>query len=235
MAAKKRLSLKEKNKKFWFDFKAFATRGNVMDVAVGIIIGAAFSSIVTSLVNILLSLCTWGLPGGISGLVTVLPAANDAQNGLTGIGQSFAASKLTDEAEIYAQNVYGTTDATTVQKCVDTLKGMYTLHGGNYYANAAAIIDWGSFINALITFFIISLVLFLIIRGFAKVQEKKAAMAAALQEQYFQKHPEERPAAAAAGAPAPTELDLLKQIRDELKKQNEAAQTTALNSQPEKR
>ena len=77
MAAKKRLSLKEKNKKFWFDFKAFATRGNVMDVAVGIIIGAAFSSIVTSLVNILLSLCTWGLPGGISGLVTVLPAAND--------------------------------------------------------------------------------------------------------------------------------------------------------------
>jgi large conductance mechanosensitive channel len=35
----------------WDDFKAFILRGNVMDLAVGIIIGAAFTSIVTSLVN----------------------------------------------------------------------------------------------------------------------------------------------------------------------------------------
>ena len=33
------------------EFKAFAMRGNVLDMAVGIIIGAAFSSIVNSLVN----------------------------------------------------------------------------------------------------------------------------------------------------------------------------------------
>jgi large conductance mechanosensitive channel len=33
------------------EFKAFAMRGNVMDMAVGIIIGAAFGKIVTSLVN----------------------------------------------------------------------------------------------------------------------------------------------------------------------------------------
>lgn len=33
------------------DFKAFAMRGNVLDLAVGIIIGAAFGKIVTSLVN----------------------------------------------------------------------------------------------------------------------------------------------------------------------------------------
>lgn len=33
------------------EFKAFAMRGNVMDMAVGIIIGAAFGRIVTSLVN----------------------------------------------------------------------------------------------------------------------------------------------------------------------------------------
>ncbi len=33
------------------EFKEFATRGNVMDMAVGIIIGAAFGRIVTSLVN----------------------------------------------------------------------------------------------------------------------------------------------------------------------------------------
>ncbi len=33
------------------EFKAFAMRGNVIDLAVGVIIGAAFTSIVTSLVN----------------------------------------------------------------------------------------------------------------------------------------------------------------------------------------
>src|SRR5512134_2342967 len=36
------------------EFKEFAMRGNVLDMAIGIIIGAAFGSIVTSLVNDLL-------------------------------------------------------------------------------------------------------------------------------------------------------------------------------------
>ena len=38
-------------KKFMEEFKAFISRGNVMDMAVGIIIGGAFTGIVTSLVN----------------------------------------------------------------------------------------------------------------------------------------------------------------------------------------
>ena len=38
-------------KKFIGDFKTFISRGNVMDMAVGVIIGAAFGKIVTSLVN----------------------------------------------------------------------------------------------------------------------------------------------------------------------------------------
>ena len=41
----------ENMKKFLEEFKSFALRGNVMDMAVGIIIGGAFTSIVTSLVN----------------------------------------------------------------------------------------------------------------------------------------------------------------------------------------
>ena len=36
-------------KKFIEEFKAFALRGNVMDMAIGVIIGSAFTSIVTSL------------------------------------------------------------------------------------------------------------------------------------------------------------------------------------------
>ena len=38
-------------KKFFEEFKEFISRGNVMDMAVGIIMGSAFTAIVTSLVN----------------------------------------------------------------------------------------------------------------------------------------------------------------------------------------
>lgn len=38
-------------KKFFNDFKAFISRGNVIDMAVGVIIGGAFSAIVTALTN----------------------------------------------------------------------------------------------------------------------------------------------------------------------------------------
>lgn len=42
-------------KKFMAEFKEFALRGNVMDLAIGVIIGAAFQSIINSLVNDVLS------------------------------------------------------------------------------------------------------------------------------------------------------------------------------------
>ena len=42
-------------KKFFQEFKDFAVKGNVMDMAVGIIIGGAFTAIVTSLVNDIIS------------------------------------------------------------------------------------------------------------------------------------------------------------------------------------
>lgn len=51
MAKKDVKKLLEKNKGFWSDFKAFAFKGNVVDMAVGVIIATAFSKIVTSLVN----------------------------------------------------------------------------------------------------------------------------------------------------------------------------------------
>ena len=42
-------------KKFLAEFKAFALRGNVMDLAVGVIIGGAFTALVTSLINNLIN------------------------------------------------------------------------------------------------------------------------------------------------------------------------------------
>ena len=51
-------------KKFFKEFKEFALRGNMVDLAVGMIIGAAFTAVVTSLVNDIfmpiLGLLTWG-------------------------------------------------------------------------------------------------------------------------------------------------------------------------------
>jgi large conductance mechanosensitive channel len=38
-------------KKFFSDFKSFVMRGNILDLAVGVMIGGAFGSIVSSLVN----------------------------------------------------------------------------------------------------------------------------------------------------------------------------------------
>jgi len=43
--------MKEKGKNFLDEFKAFVLRGNVMDMAIGVIIGAAFQNIVTALTS----------------------------------------------------------------------------------------------------------------------------------------------------------------------------------------
>lgn len=51
-------------KGFLKEFKAFAIRGNVVDMAIGIVIGGAFSAIVTSLVNDLIMPFVGLLTGG---------------------------------------------------------------------------------------------------------------------------------------------------------------------------
>ena len=51
---------------FWADFKAFAMKGNVIDMAIGIVIGAAFGKIITSLVNDLIMPALGGLLGAFN-------------------------------------------------------------------------------------------------------------------------------------------------------------------------
>lgn len=67
-------------KKFLEEFKAFAMRGNVLDMAVGVVIGSAFTSIVNSLVadiiTPLLSLLTRGI--NLAGLSITLGQGEDA-------------------------------------------------------------------------------------------------------------------------------------------------------------
>ena len=52
--------------KFTEDFKAFIAKGNVLDMAVGVVVGGAFNKIVTSLVNDVIMPLVGLLMGGLS-------------------------------------------------------------------------------------------------------------------------------------------------------------------------
>lgn len=55
MKGNAKMSEKKKKSSFWSDFKAFITRGNVVDMAVGVIIGGSFGKIVNGLVTYILN------------------------------------------------------------------------------------------------------------------------------------------------------------------------------------
>ena len=80
-------------KKFFEEFKTFITRGNVLDMSVGVIVGGAFTSIVNGLTNnVLKPLINWLLAivlgeGGLDGAVTILSQGYDA-NGAKSLANS---------------------------------------------------------------------------------------------------------------------------------------------------
>lgn len=116
------------------EFKDFILRGNVVDLAVGIVIGAAFVAIVNSLVNDIIMPPIGMLLGGVdfSNLYILL------QEGAPGAPYASLA------------------DAQTA---------------------GAITINYGLFINALISFLIIALVIFLLIRAVNRLATPKEAPA----------------------------------------------------------
>ena len=74
---------------FLKDFKEFAMKGNIIDMAVGVIIGGAFGAIVSSLVNDIImpvvSLVTGG--DGLKNLKYVIVHAKDAADGVAAVGE----------------------------------------------------------------------------------------------------------------------------------------------------
>jgi large conductance mechanosensitive channel len=114
------------------EFKEFAIRGNVMDMAVGILIGAAFSTIVNSLVNDVIMPPIGLLLGNVdfSNLFILLNAGSP--------GPPYASLA---EAQ----------------------------------ASGAVTINYGVFINALISFLIVAWVLFLIIRSMNRLRRAEEA------------------------------------------------------------
>ncbi len=221
------------------EFKTFIKKGNVVDLAVGVIIGSAFSSIVTALSNIFLAICTWGIPGGLDALVTCLPAATEAQAGLDGIGQYFSSADLEAMTIIYAQTS-GATDVISANSSgfldyQESLLESYTLYGDIYYYNGANLINWGAFLEAVLTFIIVAVVLFLVVKTFNRYKKKAEEVKKASLEAYYLKHPDERPEKKEEEKPAQTEVEILAEIRDELRKARADREKAAAEAAAEKK
>lgn len=117
-------------KKILNEFKAFISRGNIIDMAVGVIIGAAFTSIVNALVNnIFMPLISSITGNGIDNLVTIIPWA----------------TKLSDP------------------HAADFDPAKAIVFNGKYY-DKLSYINWGLFIQAIINFLLIAMVLFTIVK-----------------------------------------------------------------------
>ena len=136
------------------EFKDFAVKGNVVDMGVGIVIGAAFTSIVTSFVSDIMNPIIGLFTGGV-----------DFSNLFVNLsGTEYPSLKAAQDA-------------------------------------GAATLNYGLFINAVISFVIVAFVLFMVIRAVNKMKKQE----------------EEAPAEPPA---PPREEVLLTEIRDLLAKQN---------------
>lgn len=169
---------KNGKKGFFGEFKEFISRGSVVDLAVGVIIGGAFTAIVTALTtHIFTPLINW---------IISLIGGGDALEG--------------------ARTILGKTVYTLDEKGAKVVDWANTIY-----------IDWGAFISAIINFFLVAMILFVIVKSMNKAKETKAKLEAIELEKYYEKHPEERPAPVEPAAPAPTSEQLLTEIRDLLK------------------
>ncbi len=131
-------------KKFLADFKAFALKGNVMDLAVAVIIGGAFQKIINSVVNDL-----------IMPLIGLLTGGNDYTNLLI---------PLWDKSKVV---VPAATASDT-----DLLVGdLTTLAEFDQYG--VPTFKYGKFITEVLNFIIIAFVIFLLVKGIAKLSNLK--------------------------------------------------------------
>lgn len=114
------------------EFKEFAVKGNMLDMAVGIVIGAAFGTIVQSLVNDLLMPPIGLLLGGVDFtdlFLTLSPGA---------VAGPYASLSAAQEA-------------------------------------GAVTINYGVFFNALVSFLIVAVATFLVVRSFNRLKRREEA------------------------------------------------------------
>jgi large conductance mechanosensitive channel len=153
------VNIKGKASSFMDEFKSFAFKGNVVDMAIGVIIGAAFGKIVTSMVNNII----------MPVISLLLPSGNN-----------------------YADWKFSINRGTEIIDGVEKAK--------------VIDIPYGLFLSEIVSFVIVALVLFIVIKKFLGfvMNIKKAEVEATTP---------------AAPPPPPAQEVLLTEIRDLLKKQ----------------
>ena len=118
------------------EFKTFAMRGNVLDMAVGIIIGAAFGTIVSSLVNDI-----------------IMPPIGIVLGNI-------------DFKNLFLVIKQGTDAATPLLSIEDAQKA------------GAVTLNYGRFINTIITFLIVAFSVFLLVKGMNSAKKTSVEAAA---------------------------------------------------------
>jgi large conductance mechanosensitive channel len=116
----------------WQDFKAFVMRGNVLDLAVGVIIGAAFGAVVKSLVD-----------------DVIMPPVGMAMGGV-------------DFSDKYILLKDGATAAAPYASLAAAKEA------------GAVTLNYGLFLNTIITFLIIAIAVFMLVRMVNKMYRKPA-------------------------------------------------------------
>jgi large conductance mechanosensitive channel len=134
-------------KKFTNEFKTFINRGNVVDMAVGVIVGSSFTAIVTSISNnILKPLINW--------LLSLLLRADSL-----------------NELYTFLKTVYVLDETGAPTAEIDLKQSIY--------------IDWGTFINTVINFFLVAFVLFIIVKLINRFRQEQKAFSRKLSELYL--------------------------------------------------
>jgi len=133
------------------EFKAFAMRGNVIDLAVAVVIGGAFGKIVTSMVNDI-----------------VMPPLNllTAKTGVNFNGLSLK----------YSQ-VFGT--KINLQKMVNGKPEVDANNAPIMVPADPALLNYGPFLQATLDFMIVAFAIFMMVRLMNKLQKKKEEVPAA--------------------------------------------------------
>ena len=133
------------------EFKAFAMRGNVIDLAVAVVIGGAFGKIVTSMVNDI-----------------VMPPLNllTAKTGVNFNGLSLK----------YSQ-VFGT--KINLQKIVNGKPEVDANNAPVMALSDPALLNYGPFLQATLDFMIVAFAIFMMVRLMNKLQKKKEEVPAA--------------------------------------------------------
>lgn len=137
-------------KKIIAEFKKFIMRGNIVDMAVGVIVGSSFTAIVNALSNNILKPI-------INYLLALIFGADSLSEVYTFLGKPAYVPILDDAGQIigYTQEI-------------DLANSIY--------------IDWGAFINAIINFLLIAIVLFSIVKIVNVVRDGKKKLVEGLLE-----------------------------------------------------